>query len=93
MVIKPPKSPNRGLKDIIYMKKIRIEYRYLGIFFKELEIEVPERWEDLNERQFCVCSEIYINPLSDAEFISRFFGIKKNVVEKIGKFGQYKFFR
>ena len=72
------------------MKKVRIEYQHLGIFFKELDIEVPERWEDLNERQFCVCSEIYINPLSDAEFISRFFGIKKNVVEKISKFGQYK---
>ena len=72
------------------MKNVRIEYTRYHFFHRQVEINVPERWEDLNCNQFATCAGIYIKPLGDVEFISRYFGIKKNLVKRMSKFEQYR---
>jgi len=73
------------------MKTLKvIDHRYFFFFDKTIELQVPERWEDLNDNQFTVCAGIYVDPLSDIDFISQYFGIDKRVVKQISKFEQYK---
>jgi len=72
------------------MRNIRIEYKSFFFFRKKISIEIPERWEDLSERQFAVCAKLFIQHVPDTVFISEFFGIKKGIVEELSKFEQYK---
>jgi len=72
------------------MKEIRIEYPVLFFFRKTKMIQVPEEWIDLTGRQFAVCCSLFTEPLSDVMFISKFFGIKKSLAKRLGKFYQYK---
>jgi len=73
------------------MRNVRVvDHKYFLFFDRVIEIPVPERWEDLNERQFETCAGIYVNPLHDVDFISRFFGLKKRIVKRMTKFEQYK---
>lgn len=72
------------------MKTLEIEYNRLFFFRKQISIEVPEKWSDLKIRQFAVCSGIYLEPMSDIDFCSQFFGISKKVLKKLSKFELYK---
>ncbi len=72
------------------MKSVRLEYFRFFFFRKNLNIEVPERWEDLSPRQFEICAAIHTREVFDIEFIHKFFGIKKRLAKRLTKFEQYK---
>lgn len=72
------------------MRKVKVEYLYFYWFRKKLEIDVPEKWEELNEKQFEICSQIIYQETSDEDFIAGFFGLKKSLVSKLDKFLQFK---
>lgn len=72
------------------MRKITIEYRSFGFFNRKQAIEVPERWEDLSETQFSVCAKMHVEPMSDVDFVARFFGLSKRLVKLFSKFEVYK---
>ena len=72
------------------MRQVKIEYRYLFFFHRKIEIEVPEKWEDLSERQFKICSRLFTEPVPDEQFISEFFGISRKLVRNFSGFEQYR---
>lgn len=72
------------------MITVRIEYSRFFFFRHQKDIEVPEKWEELSERQFSVCSKLFIQHVPDNLFISEFYGISKRLVNKFSKFEQYK---
>jgi hypothetical protein len=72
------------------MKEVRIEYPFLFLFRKTQIIQVPEEWVDLTGRQFAVCCRMFTEPITDIQFITAFFGIKKFVAKRLEKFHQYK---
>lgn len=72
------------------MRKVRIEYPRFFFFHKQKDIEVPEKWEELSERQFSICTKLFIQHVPDDQFISEFYGISKKLVNKFSKFEQYK---
>lgn len=72
------------------MRKIRIEYPRLFFFWKQKDIDVPEKWEELSEKQFSVCTKLFIQHVPDNQFISEFYSITKRLVNKFSKFEQYK---
>ncbi len=72
------------------MRKLKIEYKRFFFFRKTRQLEIPERWHELNREQFSVCSDIYLKPVTDVQFVSRFFGVPKRVVKKLSKFELYK---
>ena len=67
------------------MKEVRIEDRR-----KVIIIQVPEEWIELTGPQFAICCKTYIEPVTDIEFISEFFGIEKSLAKRLDKFQQYK---
>jgi len=71
------------------MKNVKVQYRILGIK-KTKEIQVPERWDQMNADQFSVCASMHVKPVTEVEFISRFFCISKYLVKKFNKFEIYK---
>ena len=72
------------------MKEVVIKYDSFWWIKKELKIQVPTSWSEQNEAQFKVCCDIYVDNISDVDFISRYFGIKKRIVKKISRFPLYK---
>jgi hypothetical protein len=72
------------------MRRVRIEYRYLFLFRRKIEIEVAEKWEDLSERQFAVCTRLLTEHVPDERFISEFFGISRRLVRKFSGFERYR---
>ena len=72
------------------MRKLKIEFKRFLFFRKTKMLDIPEKWHDLNGDQFSVCSDIYLNSVSDFEFVSRFFGIPKRITRKFSKFELYK---
>lgn len=72
------------------MRKVRIEYSRFLFFRKQKNIEVPEKWEELSEKQFSVCTKLFIQHVPDNRFISEFYGISEKLVNKFSKFEQYK---
>lgn len=72
------------------MKTLEIEYTRLFFFRKRVSIQVPEKWSDLKSRQFSACAGIYLQPMSDVDFCSKFFGISKKVLNKLSKFELFK---
>jgi hypothetical protein len=72
------------------MKEIRIEYPVLFLFRKTKILQAPEEWTDMNGKQFAVCARAHTETVSDGEFISGFFGIKKSTAKRLSKFQQYK---
>lgn len=72
------------------MRHVRIEYRYLFFFRRKIEIEVPDKWEDLSERQFAICSRLFTEHVPDERFISEFFGISRKLVRKFSGFERYR---
>jgi hypothetical protein len=71
-------------------KEVKIEYPFLFFFRKTKIIQAPGEWVDLNSRQFAVCAKVFLEQVSDLDFISEFFGIKKSLVKRLNKFYQYK---
>lgn len=72
------------------MRKLKIEYKRFFFFRKARELEVPERWHELNREQFSVSSDIYLKSVSDIDFVSRYFNIPKRIVRRFSKFELYK---
>ncbi|MDH6355476.1 hypothetical protein M2132_001819 [Dysgonomonas sp. PH5-45] len=72
------------------MRKVRIEYTKLFFFKKNKEIYIPDKWEELSERQFAICAKLYSQPVPDDIFLSEFYGIKKSLAHRLSKFEQYK---
>lgn len=72
------------------MRKVRIEYSRFLFFRKQKDIEVPEKWEELSDKQFSVCTKLFIQHVPDNRFISEFYGISQKLVNKFSKFEQYK---
>ena len=72
------------------MKEVVIEYPVLFFFRERKAVQVPEEWIDLTDRQFAICCKTYIEPVSDVEFITEFFGMEKSLAERLDKFYQYK---
>lgn len=72
------------------MRKVRIEYPRFFFFRKQKDIDVPEKWEELSEKQFSVCTKLFIQHVLDNQFISEFYSITKRLVNKFSKFEQYK---
>lgn len=69
-----------------------LELEYIGRFYirRKLCIEVPEQWCDLKASQFSACAGIYLDPISDIDFLAAFFGISKKVLRKLSQFELYK---
>ena len=72
------------------MRKIEVDYNYLFAFTRSMKVDCPERWEDLNERQFKACAMMHVQPLSDVGFVSEFFGITRKIVKQFSKYEMYK---
>lgn len=72
------------------MRRLKIQYKQFFIFRKTKELDVPEKWHELNGDQFSVCSDIYLNNIADFEFASRFFSISKRITRRFSKFELYK---
>lgn len=72
------------------MKKVKIEYPFLFFFKKEKNIEVPECWMDLSGSQFAICSEAITGMVTDATFISKFYGVKTSLIKQLTKFELFK---
>lgn len=72
------------------MRKLRIEYKRFCWLRRSVVVEVPDKWQELNSRQYSVCADIYLKTVPDDEFISRFFGIRKRIVRRFSKFEIYK---
>lgn len=71
------------------MRKLTVEYASWWRT-RKLEVDVPDRWEDLNARQFKVCADMIASGVDDATFVCRYYGLKKKIVDKLTKFELYK---
>jgi hypothetical protein len=72
------------------MKEVVIEYRKWKFIRAKTCIPAPEEWIELIGQQFVVCCRMFTEPISDIDFISEFFGIKKSLAKRLDKFCQYK---
>lgn len=71
------------------MHKVEIHYKRFG-FNRHKKIDVPERWDELNEHQFAVCAQIYTGNVSQTEFIRRFYGLPSHIMRKLSGYDAYK---
>ena len=71
------------------MRKLQVEYKSWWRY-RRLEISVPDRWEELNARQFAVCADMITTGIDDISFVCRYYGLKKKIVEELTKFELYK---
>ena len=72
------------------MREVTIKYSFLGLFQRTKTLQVPEKWADLNAKQFEVSAKMYLDPMSDTSFISEFFGINRSLVKRFSLFEQYR---
>lgn len=56
------------------MKELRIEYSRFGIRHYKL-VDVPQSWKELTVDQFLLVAKLYLQELTDGEFLQRFFGL------------------
>lgn len=69
--------------------KVQLIYRY---FFKTrtFSIDVPQSFQELSGNQFHTVALFFLHKIGDKEFISRFFGLKMHLVNRLDKFSIYK---
>ena len=51
-----------------------MEYKIAGIRKSRL-IQVPSDWKDLTPNQFIVVAKVYVNDISETQFLKQFFGL------------------
>ncbi|MCQ2189702.1 MAG: hypothetical protein MJZ00_07305 [Paludibacteraceae bacterium] len=71
------------------MRKVQIEYKIWGIW-KSLSFDVPERMDEMSQAQMISIIRLYMGELSEEDFLSQFFSIKKRLVRKLEPFQRYK---
>ncbi len=71
------------------MRELKVEYKIAGIRKSRL-IQVPSNWKDLTPDQFIVVAKVYINDISETEFLKQFFGLSKRLINRLDYYNKYK---
>ncbi len=71
------------------MINVTINYRWL-FFNRTKTIQVPDKWEDLTRDQFAVCAALYVTNVMEADFLARFYGVRKRLLKRLTSFELYK---
>ena len=71
------------------MRELRIEYKVAG-FWKSKLIQVPEGWKELTPDQFIAAAKVYIDGISETDFLKQFFGLSGKLINRLGHYNKYK---
>lgn len=71
------------------MRELKFVYPRLLFLTKEVKIDIPESWAEMNEKQFLLALKLQQQEIDDVTLISQFFGISKRIISKISDFELY----
>ncbi|MGE4568549.1 MAG: hypothetical protein AB7C90_05105 [Bacteroidales bacterium] len=71
------------------MKKVEIEYKWLGLIKKTYTRNCPESWKEVNPEQIIAVSRLYLDEISESDFIRRFFRIPRLVAASLDGYMVY----
>lgn len=67
------------------MREIKLKYKS-----KELSIEIPASWKELNAEQFVAASKMYLGGIKTDQFIRDFFSIPEKMCKLLSNYHKYK---